>query len=65
MGKGHMDRAGRGRGERQGVVTSKGAKNPSSSRGGGGGGKRWFYLALAALLVGGIGTLSYLSVRPS
>jgi len=46
------------------VVTSKGAKNASSDRGGGGG-KRWFYLALAALLVGGIGTLSYLSVRPS
>lgn len=65
MGKGRVDAAGRGRGERPGVVTSKGTRNPSSGRGGGSAGKRWFYLALGALLVGGIGTLSYLSVRPS
>jgi protein-disulfide isomerase len=47
------------------MVTRKGTRNPSTGRGGGGGDKRWFYLALAALLIGGIGTLSYLSVRPS
>ena len=47
------------------MVTAKGAKKPTSGRGGSGGDKRWFYIALGALLIGGIGTLSYLSVRPS
>jgi protein-disulfide isomerase len=36
----------------------KGGKRPD-------GNKRWFYIALGILLIAGIGTLSYLSVRPS
>lgn len=64
MGKERMD-AGRGRGQRPGVVTQKGKTHKAGARGGGGGDKRWFYIALAALAIGGIGTLSYMSVRPS
>lgn len=62
MGKERMD-AGRGRGERPGVVTQKGRKSQSGKRDSGG--KRWFYIALAAVLIAGIGILSYMSVRPS
>ena len=46
------------------MVTHKGRKSQSGKRDTGGG-KRWFYLALAAVLIAGIGTLSYMSVRPS
>lgn len=56
MGKERVEAAGRGRG--QGVVK----KQPPGRKGGG---KRGFYLAIAGILVVAIGTLTYLSARPS
>jgi protein-disulfide isomerase len=61
MGKERVD-TGRGRGERPGVVTKSGARKGGKRPDGN---KRWFYIALGILLIAGIGTLSYLSVRPS
>ena len=52
MGQERMD-SGRGQGKR--VVNVRA----------GNGGKRGFYAAVAVLLVGGVGTLSYMSMRPS
>jgi len=46
------DRLETGRGRREGVVKAKSS-----------GGKRWFYILLAALLIAGVGLLSYLSTR--
>jgi protein-disulfide isomerase len=55
MGKDRVE-AGRKRGTGQGVVKKSGAR---------GGGKQPFYILLALFLVIGIGTISYLAVKPS
>jgi protein-disulfide isomerase len=62
MGKDRME-AGR-RGEGSGVVKGQGKKNATAAvrRGDN---KRWFYIALAAIVVGGIAALSWLSTRSS
>jgi protein-disulfide isomerase len=47
------------------VVNRASGKGKAKGAGGGsGGGKRGFYLLLAALLIAGIGTISYLAARP-
>jgi protein-disulfide isomerase len=65
MGKEDRMDTGRGRGQGQGVVSKKSGKHAPVANARRGDNKRWFYLALGLLLVVGIGTLSYLSIRPS
>src|SRR5688572_11348913 len=64
MGKEGMD-AGRGRGERQGVVNRKSAKRDAVRNARKNDNKRWVYIAIGKLLVIVLGTLSYRSIRPS
>jgi protein-disulfide isomerase len=55
---------GQGQGQGQGVVKKTG-KRGSVASARAASNKRWFYIALGGLLIVGIGTLSYLSIKPS